>query len=125
MSRPALAPTHPPPPRSLLALIEYLLYIVFAIDVAVRLRLAYNGEGGLVVDARAVARQYATRGTLIIDLLALLPLDYILIPALYSAPPDEHGARLLSLLGLIRLLRLHRLLAFFRSGRERDALGQL
>ena len=121
MPRPDLAPTPPPPPPSLLALIEYLLYIVFAIDVAVRLRLAYNGDGSLVVDARAVAGRYAARGTLAIDLLALLPLDYILIPALYAAPPDENGARLLSLLGLVRLLRLHRLLAFFRSGREREA----
>lgn len=97
-----------------LQVIEYILFFVFALDIAIRFRRAYYDDAGLVTSPRAIALNYA-RTLLPLDILGVLPLDYILIPAIYGTGPMEvRGARLLALLGLLRMARLHRVVAFFR-----------
>jgi len=91
------------------AWISYAITAVFLADVAVRFRLAYVDEvsGDLVTHGPAIARHYA-RGMLVIDLLAAIPFDWIVLAFLAPDGQDTRTARYLTLLGLLRLLRLYR-----------------
>jgi CRP-like cAMP-binding protein len=91
------------------AVLCYAITAVFVADVAVRFRLAYvdPGTGELVTHGPAIARRYA-RGLLAIDLLAAIPWDWIVIAAVSPDGADTPLARYLTLLGLLRLLRLYR-----------------
>ena len=108
--------THPGlyPYNDAQAFIEYILFAVFLADIAIRFRLGYLDDTGLIVHPRAIAAHYS-RTLLPLDILGIVPLDYILIPAIYGAGPSSAtGARLVALLGLLRLARLHRVFSFFR-----------
>ena len=91
------------------AWISYFITAVFCADVAVRFRLSYVDpvSGDLVTHGPAIARHYA-RGMLVIDLLAAIPFDWIVIAIVAPGGEDTRAARYLTLLGLLRLLRLYR-----------------
>lgn len=91
------------------AWISYAITAVFCADVAVRFRLAYVDEatGDLVTRGPAIARHYA-RGMLAVDLLAAIPFDWIVLAFVSPTGQDSPAARYLTLLGLLRLLRLYR-----------------
>ena len=92
------------------AVIEYLLFAVYLADIFVRFRLAYHSDQGLVTSPRMIARRYV--GSLFfVDVLALIPFDYIVIPIVGSG---AKAARPLMLLGLLRLIRLYRVGVFFQ-----------
>ena len=91
-------------------MIEYLLFAVYLADVCVRFRLAYHSDQGLVTSPKMIAKRYV-RSLFCIDVLALIPFDYIVI---YIVGSRSAHARPLMLLGLLRLLRLYRVGVFFQ-----------
>jgi ankyrin repeat protein/CRP-like cAMP-binding protein len=91
------------------AIVAYLITAIFAADVAVRFRLAYvDDDGRLVTSSRAIAHRYARSGMLAVDLLAAIPFDWIAIAVVAPGGEDTRTARWLTLIGLLRLLRLYR-----------------
>jgi hypothetical protein len=90
--------------------IEYLLFAVFLADICVRFRLAFHSDLGLVTSPGAIAGRYV-RSLFFVDVLALIPFDYIAIPIVGSG---SRTARPLMILGLLRLIRLYRVGVFFQ-----------
>jgi hypothetical protein len=91
------------------AIVAYLITAVFIADVLVRFRLAYvDDDGHLIVHSGAIARRYARSGMLAVDRLAAIPFDWIVIAIFEPGGEDTRAARYLTLLGLLRLLRLYR-----------------
>ena len=92
------------------AVIEYLLFAVYLADIFVRFRLAFHSDQGLVTSPRMIAQRYV-KSLFFVDVLALIPFDYIAIPIVGSG---AKAARPLMLLGLLRLIRLYRVGVFFQ-----------
>ncbi|MCB1169093.1 MAG: ion transporter [Leptospiraceae bacterium] len=102
--------------------VDFLVITVFAVDIIVNFRTAILVDGRLVSDPRTVALKYL-RGWFLIDFLAAVPFDLILIHSI--GQPEADLARLISptLLRALRMLRLIRLLRLVRLAQLLHRLG--
>jgi len=90
------------------AVVQYLLEAVFAVDMAVQFNLGFYRGNRLVLDRREIAQKYV-KGMFWVDLLALFPLDVVVLAAAGEINQQTSLASYLALVRLLRLLRLYRL----------------
>ncbi|KAK9804415.1 hypothetical protein WJX72_011623 [[Myrmecia] bisecta] len=98
------------------AFINYILTILFFIDIAIHFNLARLEEEVLITDRRIIARCYV-RGRFFVDLVSTINFEWIAVGIYSSTRPagwvNDNLARYLSLLSLLHLLRMYKLKWFF------------
>ncbi|MCB1139649.1 MAG: ion transporter [Leptospiraceae bacterium] len=102
--------------------LDFMVITIFGVDIIINFRTAIIVDGRLVSDPRTVAIKYL-RGWFLIDFLAAVPFDLILIHSI--GQPEADLARLISptLLRALRMLRLIRLLRLVRLAQLLHRLG--
>ncbi|XP_018649331.1 LOW QUALITY PROTEIN: putative voltage-gated potassium channel [Schistosoma mansoni] len=91
-------------------IIDLLVEIFLIVDVILNFHTTYvNKNGQIVNDRHLIAKHYA-KGWLILDLLAALPVDFILIICQMTSMINLQNISLLQMMKLARLLRLARLI---------------
>ncbi|CAI2376015.1 unnamed protein product [Moneuplotes crassus] len=95
-----------------LSVINWLLDVSFIIDLIIGFRSTYVNEktGKEIVDLRLIALQYF-KGRFFIDLLASIPFDIFSL-FFFGRKAGGFSLQLISLLKLVRVLRLSKLIAF-------------
>ena len=86
----------------------YIFDVLFLLDMLLRFRVGYFSKGTLVNDTSLIRRSYL-RGQFVLDLLTILPLDFLA----FGVEIHMQSHQTLALLRLNRTLRVHRLLSFF------------
>ena len=91
-----------------------MIDVLFFMDVIFNFRTTYmNSKTGLLVtNAKKIAINYALNGRLFIDIIASIPLELILSPAIESE--NSQTLQVLGLVKLVRLLRLGRIITFMK-----------
>lgn len=103
-----------PPNMSFAYILDWIVDVMFGIDIIANFRTAYfDNHGVLVTDLGRIRRNYM-RGFFIIDFVSTVPFDRIL--------PVGRGAKLIRVLRLVRLFKLLRL---FRIGRAIESLQEM
>ena len=110
------------PATGYILFLDLIVITVFIADVFINFRTSIIIEGRLISDPRIVARRYLSTW-FIVDFLAAVPFDLILIHSL--GEPEADLARLISptLLRALRMLRLIRLLRLVRLAQLLHHLG--
>jgi len=92
--------------------LDSALDALFGIDILVTCNLGYHAADGSLVTSRAkIFTRYLVTGRLLVDLAATLPFDLMWA----AATGEKSENRVFAALGLIRLIRLNRLLVLFRE----------
>ena len=86
----------------------YIFDVLFLVDVLFRFCVGFFSKGTLITDRSLIRRRYL-RGKFLLDLLTILPLDFLV----FGVGTHLRWHQTLSLLRLNRILRVHRLLSFF------------
>lgn len=86
----------------------YIFDVLFLADVVLRFCVGYFSKGTLITDGSLIRRRYL-RGTFLLDLLTIFPLDFLV----FGVGTHLRWHQSLSLLRLNRILRVYRLLSFF------------
>lgn len=88
-------------------IVEYGLTAIFMIDMFVQARLAYyNHRDELELNPHRILLQYIQRGHFWIDLVAILPLEFIVLALEGSVGQASNYVRLFRLARLLRLYRI-------------------
>ena len=85
---------------------SYLNDVLFFLDMLLRFRVGYFSKGSLVKDTALIRRSYL-RGKFVLDLLTILPLDFLV----FGFGTHINSLQTLSLLRLNRTLRAHRMVS--------------
>lgn len=85
---------------------SYLNDVLFFLDMLLRFRVGYFSKGNLVKDTALIRRSYL-RGKFVLDLLTILPLDFLV----FGFGTHINSLQTLSLLRLNRTLRAHRMVS--------------
>lgn len=100
-------------PKDASAILEYVLYAVFVLDMAVTFNLAFYNENDVIVyDRRLIAQNYF-RCFFWIDLVSVFPFYPIALAITGQLGQDSTLAQYLSLLRLTRMVRLYRVQQLF------------
>lgn len=94
-------------------ILDSVLDVIFAIDILFTFNVTVWTPGGYMISRLDIAKRYWWSGRLCLDILATAPVD--LIGELAGLPPSVTSA-----LGLLRLVRLYRLLVMFREMQQSD-----
>ncbi|KAI2489466.1 voltage-gated potassium channel [Fragilaria crotonensis] len=95
------------------SIIEYLLLAVFTIDIVINFFLAFrDDEDAVVYDRKSIAKNYLHR-MFWIDVLGVFPLYAIALACAGQLGQDNTTTQYLALLGLVKLVRLHRVKKLF------------
>jgi Ion transport protein len=95
------------------AIIGYFFLFVFFIDILINFNLAfYDVQEELITDHWKIARRYLSL-MFWIDLIGVFPFYYCALAISGQMGQDSKLARYLSLLGLLRMVRLHRVKQLF------------
>ena len=86
----------------------YIFDVLFLADVLLRFWVGYFSKGTLIADRSLIRRRYL-RGKFLLDLLTIIPLDFLV----FGVGTHLKWHQTLSLLRLNRILRVYRLLSFF------------
>ena len=86
----------------------YIFDALFLLDMLLRFRVGYYSKGTLVNNTSLIRRSYL-RGQFVLDLLTILPLDFLA----FGVKTHLHSHQTLALLRLNRTLRVLRLVSFF------------
>lgn len=86
----------------------YMFDVLFLADVLLRFWVGYFSKGTLIADRSLIRRRYL-RGKFLLDLLTIIPLDFLA----FGVGTHLKWHQTLSLLRLNRVLRVYRLLSFF------------
>ena len=90
------------------AVVQYILEAIFAVDMAVQFNLAFYRGNHLVMERKEIAKKYG-RGMFWVDLLALFPIDVVVLASAGVLKQQTALASYLALIRLLRMLRLYRL----------------
>ena len=94
-----------------LLILDLLAVIIYAVDIPLRLKLAYNSKTNAIeTDLKEVKTVYYSRN-LIWDLLAVFPLDYLLYILYVAEQLGPHYAAWARLLRLIKYWRFNESIA--------------
>jgi hypothetical protein len=101
----------------LVAVIDQIVDVLFAIDIIIMFRTSYQDQktDNIIRDSKLIAINYI-KGRFFIDLLASVPFDLIgrLITTTPDARIDPSTTTFLSILKMTRLLRLGRMVSYFQ-----------
>jgi hypothetical protein len=96
-----------------LSVIEYVLVSIFLFDIVVNFHLVYyDADDHLIVDKKEIALHYL-KGLFWIDLAGIFPLYLVALAISGDLGSDSDAAPFLSLLRLVKLVRLHRVAQLF------------
>jgi hypothetical protein len=96
-----------------LSIIEYVLAFIFLIDIAISFHLVYYDENdNLVSEKKEIAIHYL-QGRFWIDFAGVFPFYFVALAIAGEIGSDSDLASYLSLLRLVKLVRLHRMKEFF------------
>lgn len=98
------------------SIVVYLVDLVFLVDIARNFRLPYRERGIRITDRQQIVHHYR-HGTFVVDLIAAVPFDLVLLP---WREVLLGGVSVVLFLRLLRLLRVVRLLAIFRRWEEQS-----
>jgi len=93
--------------------IDSFLDVIFALDIVMTFNLAIAKPSGLITSRIEIAKRYWWSGRLVLDVLATFPVDTVVEMV-------TGVSRLTVGLGLLRLVRLYRLLVMFREMQQSD-----
>ncbi|CAE7529542.1 AKT1, partial [Symbiodinium microadriaticum] len=93
--------------------IDSFLDVIFAVDIVMTFNLAIAKPSGLITSRIEIAKRYWWSGRLLLDVLATFPVDTVV-------EMITGVSRLTVGLGLLRLVRLYRLLVMFREMQQSD-----
>lgn len=85
---------------------SYLYDVLFFLDMLLHFRVGYFSKGSLVKDTALIRRSYL-RDKFVLDLLTILPLDFLV----FGFATHINSLQTLSLLRLNRTLRAHRIVS--------------
>jgi hypothetical protein len=96
--------------------VELIIDVVYLADIFLNFRTSFISRhtGDEIVNPTKIATNYLVSGKFLLDLLAALPLDYIV----YAWDPHTYAWRVLALLRLIRVHRLQKMLVLLRARDE-------
>lgn len=111
----AFLPAGFPPSNSSSALIEYILVVVFLVDMIVSFNLAYYDEHqGIVIYDRNSIRKHYMRRMFWVDLIGIFPFYLIVLACAGQIHKNTHLSQFLALSRLSRLVRSYRVFKLFR-----------
>lgn len=90
------------------SIIEYVLLSVFVVDIVVNFFLAYRAEDDSVVYDRELIVKHYLRRMFWIDVLGVFPFYAVALACAGQFDQDNTTTQYLALLGLFRMVRLHR-----------------
>lgn len=82
----------------------------YVLDIAVQFRTGYLEQGIMVHDSRKLAVHYVRSKAFLIDMMSLLPIDWMLLPQQLA---DPVLARWRPACRFLRLIKLYRVFAFY------------
>eukprot|EP00539_Tryblionella_compressa_P013571 CAMPEP_0178830600 /NCGR_PEP_ID=MMETSP0746-20121128/9006_1 /TAXON_ID=913974 /ORGANISM="Nitzschia punctata, Strain CCMP561" /LENGTH=815 /DNA_ID=CAMNT_0020492771 /DNA_START=59 /DNA_END=2506 /DNA_ORIENTATION=- len=104
-------------------IVEYCFLTVFAMDILVSFNLAYEDESeDLVTDRKKIAWNYL-RMWFWLDLIGVFPFYSVILEAKGLEDVDSRETRYLALVGLTRLVRLHRVVKCFEWMQYSDKIS--
>jgi len=96
------------------ARLEYTLLAIFGLDILVNFNLAYyNCAGQIVFSRQKIARNYVRNGMFWIDLIGVFPFYIVALEITGQMGQSNELTHKLAFLRLIKVVRLHRVPAFF------------
>ena len=96
------------------ARLEYTLLAIFGLDIIVNFNLAYYDSGGQIVFSRQkIALNYVRNGMFWIDLIGVFPFYIVALEITGQMGQSNELTQKLAFLRLIKVVRLHRVPAFF------------
>ena len=106
-----------------MAITLYVLDAAFVVDLLISFRRSYTDPITMevVLDSQRMALHYL-RGKFVIDLLAVLPFDQLVLLAV-GGSGSLYDPRSLALLGYVKFLRLRRMIKFFKRLELNEALS--
>jgi potassium channel len=112
----AFMPPGLPTPKDAASILSYIFYSIFFVDIFVTFNLAYYSEADdhIVTNRRSIALNYV-KGLFWVDVLGVFPFYAVALAATgLLGQTDSELAAYLSLLGLFKLVRLHRVRLLFQ-----------
>ena len=95
------------------AIVGYAFLGIFFLDMLINFNLAfYNADEEVITDHREIARRYL-RLMFWVDFVGVFPFDWCALAIAGQINQDTNLSRYISLLGLLRLVRLHRVKQLF------------
>ena len=94
--------------------VEYLLTGIFLADMVFKFHLAFYDERDIIIlDKSLIAKHYMGSHEFWVDILALVPFDFLALVVSNNVGNESVFTNYLALFRLLRLLRIYRLVIFF------------
>jgi len=97
------------------AVFDTISDVCFALDILLTFNVALNTKNGLITNRRIIALRYALSPRLWIDLAATVPFDTLYETYSSEDPLSNRDREIFHALGMLRLLRVNRLLILFHD----------
>jgi len=103
--------------NEIVAFLDGVIDALFGVDILLRFNTALQKTTALVVDRKAIARDYMLSAAFWIDILATVPIDVLWeeLAQVMNFGSDETVQQVAATLGLLRLLRINRILILCRA----------
>jgi Ion transport protein len=96
------------------SIIEYILLVIFILDIVLHLNTAfYDTEDRVITHRKEIARHYVRHGTFLYDFLGVFPFYAIALAIAGNVGSDSKQSLYLSLFRLTRMVRLYRVKQLF------------